>query len=185
MYLQSHDIKQGLGKNSDGSSKQPNKHHNFCIFFLLYIDFYFSVHVHRQRFSSDPCISVLAFKTLVNFEAEHLKLWESPLIIHLFYKMFAFWIIFSDIQSLLQFYERLNTSYAPLYNLNLLSQNGLQKCIKQIASVNQIETYISRYKNVLKLAAKMPCHFGPLLKIYTPIIPQGKHFLIFIKSHNL
>lgn len=126
------------------------------VFFFLYIDFHCSVHVHRQRFTSDPCISVLAFKTLVNFEAEHLKLWESPLIIHLFYKMFAFWIIFSDIQSLLQFYERLNTSYAPLYNLNLLSRNGLQKCIKQIASVNQIESYIYRYKNVLNWPLKCP-----------------------------
>lgn len=184
MYLQSHDIKQGLGKkSSDGSSKQPNKHHNFCIYFYILISIFQCMFI-----ASDfLLIPALAFQhsRLVNFEAEHLKLWESPLIIHLFYKMFAFWIIFSDIQSLLQFYERLNTSYAPLYNLNLLSRNGLQKCIKQIASVNQIESYIFRYKNVLKLAAKMPCHFGPLLKIYTPIIPQGKQFLIFIKSHNL
>lgn len=157
MYLQSHDIKQGLGKSSDGSSKKPNKHHNFVFFFNILISIF------QCMFTSDPCISVLAFKTLVNFEAEHHKLWESPLIIHLFYKMFAFWIIFSDIQSLLQFYERLNTSYAPLYNLNLLSRNGLQKCIKQIASVNQIESYIFRYKNVLKLAAKMPS-FRSLVK---------------------
>lgn len=184
MYLESHDIKQGLGKKQRWIIKEAQQTSQLCNFFQ-FIDFYFSVHVHRQRFTSDPCISVLAFKTLVNFEAEHLKLWESPSIIHLFYKMFAFWIIFSDIQSLLQFYERLNTSYAPLYNLNLLSRNGLQKCIKQIASVNQIESYIFRYKNVLKLATKMPCHVGPLLKIYTPIILQGKHFLIFIKSHNL
>lgn len=179
MYLESHDIKQGLGKKQRWIIKVAQQTSQLCIFFYILISIF------QCMFTSDPCISVLAFKTLVNFEAEHLKLWESPLIIHLFYKMFAFWIIFSDIQSLLQFYERLNTSYAPLYNLNLLSRNGLQKCIKQIASVNQIESYIFRYKNVLKLAAKMPCHFGPLLKIYTPIIPQGKHFLIFIKSHNL
>lgn len=150
MYLESHDIKQGLGKKQRWIIKEAQQTSQLCNFFQ-FIDFYFSVHVHRQRFTSDPCISVLAFKTLVNFEAEHLKLWESPLIIHLFYKMFAFWIIFSDIQSLLQFYERLNTSYAPLYNLNLLSRNGLQKCIKQIASVNQIETYISRYKKCFKI----------------------------------
>lgn len=150
MYLESHDIKQGLGKKQRWIIKEAQQTSQLCNFFQ-FIDFYFSVHVHRQRFTSDPCISVLAFKTLVNFEAEHLKLWESPSIIHLFYKMFAFWIIFSDIQSLLQFYERLNTSYAPLYNLNLLSRNGLQKCIKQIASVNQIETYISRYKKCFKI----------------------------------
>lgn len=83
-------------------------------------------------FTSDPCISVLAFKTLVNFEAEHLKLWESPLIIHLFYKMFAFWITFSDIQSLLQFYERLSTSYAPLYNLNYCREMGYKSVLNRL-----------------------------------------------------
>lgn len=119
MYLESHDIKQGLGKKQRWIIKEAQQTSQLCIFFYILISIF------QCMFTSDPCISVLAFKTLVNFEAEHLKLWESPLIIHLFYKMFAFWIIFSDIQSLLQFYERLNTSYAPLYNLNLLSRNGL------------------------------------------------------------
>lgn len=154
MYLESHDIKQGLGKKQRWIIKEAQQTSQLCNFLNLLMSIFQCMFI-----ASDfLLIPALAFQhsRLVNFEAEHLKQWESPLIIHLFYKMFAFWIIFSDIQSLLQLYERLNTSYAPLYNLNLLSRNGLQKCIKQIASVNQIESYIFRYKNVLNWPLKCP-----------------------------
>lgn len=163
MYVQNHDTIASRPRKEAamGRRMKPNNlHHSLLIFYILISISHACLP--WSWFTSDPSISVLAFKTLVNFEAEHLKLWESPLIIHLFFKVFAVWIIFSDIQSLPQFYERLNASYAPLYILNSLSRNGLQSCIKQIASVNQIESYIFRYKNLLNwplkcLVISVPC----------------------------